>query len=62
MLVVPLERAGRAIGVLSILDRRDGQGYRQDDIEPAALFANLAVKALDMTPGSFTSLGVTHLG
>jgi hypothetical protein len=62
MLLVPLERAGRSIGVLSILDRRDGQGYRQDDIEPAALFADLAVKALDVTPGSFTSLGVTHLG
>jgi len=59
MLVVPLRRAGREIGALSILDRRDGHGYRQDDIEPALLFADLAVKALDVTPGSFTSLGMT---
>jgi hypothetical protein len=59
MLVVPLRRGGREIGALSILDRRDGHGYRQDDIEPAMLFADLAVKALDVTPGSFTSLGMT---
>ena len=50
MLIVPLLRRGRSIGALSILDRRDGRGYRQDDIEPAALFADLAVKALDVSP------------
>jgi predicted Ser/Thr protein kinase len=60
-LVVPLERGGRPIGVLAILDRRDGRGYREDDIEPAALFADLAVKALDVSPASFTSLGMTRL-
>ena len=60
MLIVPLLRRGHAIGALSILDRRDGRGYRQDDIEPAALFADLAVKALDVSPGSFTSLGMTR--
>jgi serine/threonine protein kinase len=60
MLIVPLLRRGRSIGALSILDRRDGRGYRQDDIEPAALFADLAVKALDVSPGSFTSLGMTR--
>jgi GAF domain-containing protein len=60
MLVVPLRRGSRTIGALSILDRRDGQPYREDDIEPAGLFANLAVKAIDATPGSFTSLGVTR--
>ena len=43
----------------SILDRRDGHSYREADIEPAALFANLAVKALDVVPESFTSLGMT---
>jgi predicted Ser/Thr protein kinase len=59
--VVPLQRAGRPIGALAILDRRDGQGYREDDLEPAALFADLAVKALDVSPGSFTSLGMTRL-
>jgi hypothetical protein len=57
MLVVPLRRGTHAIGALSILDRRDGGSYREDDIEPAGLFANLAVKAIDATPGSFTSLG-----
>ena len=61
-LVVPLQRAGRAIGALAVLDRRDGRAYRNDDIEPAALFADLAVKALDVTPNSFTSLGMTSLG
>ncbi len=60
MLQVPLQRGGRPIGVLSILDRRDGRSYRDDDLEPAALFANLAVKALDVTPQSFTSLGMTR--
>jgi serine/threonine protein kinase len=62
MLVVPLERGGRAIGALSILDRRDGRAYRNDDLESAGLFADLAVKALDVSPGSFTSLGMTSLG
>jgi hypothetical protein len=62
MLVVPLQRAGRSIGALSILDRRDGRAYRNDDLEPAGLFADLAVKALDVTPNSFTSLGMTSLG
>jgi len=61
MLQVPLLRGGRPIGVLSILDRRDGQSYRGEDIEPAALFADLTVKALDVTPGSFTSLGMTRI-
>ncbi|HSC03650.1 MAG TPA: protein kinase [Solirubrobacteraceae bacterium] len=62
MLLVPLERAGRPIGALTILDRRDGRAYRNDDLEPAGLFADLAVKALDVTPNSFTSLGMTRLG
>ena len=61
MLVVPLMRNGRPIGALSVLDQREGRGYTEADIEPAALFADLAVKALDVTPGSFTSLGVTSL-
>lgn len=57
MLVVPLHRADRPIGALAILDRRDGESYRQDEVERAAMFADLAVKALAVTPGSFTSLG-----
>ena len=62
MIVVPLRRHDRSIGALSILDRRDGKSYQQADLEPAALFADLAVKALDVTPNSFTSLGMTSLG
>ena len=62
MLVVPLMRGERAIGALSVLDRRDGRSYAEDDLEPAALFASLAVKALDVTPMTFTSLGLTELG
>jgi hypothetical protein len=62
MLVVPLVRAERPIGALTILDRRDGRAYRNDDLEPAALFADLAVKALDVSPNSFTSLGMTRVG
>jgi eukaryotic-like serine/threonine-protein kinase len=60
MLVVPLVRAGRPIGALSLLDRRDGRGYLDADVEPAALFADLAVKALDASPDQFTSLGLTR--
>ena len=33
MLLVPLRKAGQTIGVLSILDRRDGGGYRPADVE-----------------------------
>ncbi len=47
MLLVPLKHAGRTIGVLSILDRRDGGGYRPADVERALLFGDLAVTALD---------------
>ncbi len=59
MLVVPLLRAGRAIGAVSLLDRRNGDPYTSRDTERAALFAELAVKALDVTPEAFTSLGMT---
>jgi predicted Ser/Thr protein kinase len=59
MLVVPLIRDGRAVGVLSLLDRRSGDPYTSGDTERAALFAELAVKALDVTPAAFTGLGMT---
>ena len=36
--------------------------YGADDMERAALFAELAVTALDVDPGAFTSLGETRLG
>ena len=57
MLVVPLRRADQAIGVLSLLDRRDGGRYGVGDIERATLFAELAVTALQVDPGIFRSLG-----
>jgi serine/threonine protein kinase len=61
MLVAPLNKKDKTIGALSILDKRDGKSYREDDLESAVLFANLAVKALDLSPGWFTSLGATRL-
>ncbi len=42
MLVLPLDRDGRTIGVLSILDRRDGRPYTSADLPRAELFAGLA--------------------
>jgi GAF domain-containing protein len=62
MLVVPLRRAHRTIGTLSLLDRRDGGSYGTGDMDRAALFADLAVRALDVEPLAFTSLGETRLG
>jgi hypothetical protein len=62
MLVVPLRRETRAVGALSLLDRRDGEPYTSADMERAALFADLAVIALDVDPAAFTSLGATSLG
>jgi predicted Ser/Thr protein kinase len=46
MMVVPLVRAGRVVGALSILDRRDGGPYRAADVPRARLFAELAVTAI----------------
>jgi serine/threonine protein kinase len=46
MLIVPLLRDGRAIGALSVLDRRDGGAYTPADVPRAELFADLAVAAL----------------
>lgn len=51
MLVVPLLRGPRAIGALSLLDRRDGEPYQVEQIGRAALFAELAVSALRAVPG-----------
>jgi tRNA A-37 threonylcarbamoyl transferase component Bud32/putative methionine-R-sulfoxide reductase with GAF domain len=62
MLVVPLLRDGRAVGVMSLLDRRDGNPYTPSDITRAALFGELALAALDVDPTAFTSLGQTGLG
>jgi GAF domain-containing protein len=47
MLVVPLERDSEVIGVLSVLDRRDGGAYGPEDVARAGLFADLAVATLE---------------
>jgi eukaryotic-like serine/threonine-protein kinase len=46
MIVVPLLHDGATIGVLSVLDRRDGEPYRTDDIPRVELFADVVVSAL----------------
>lgn len=61
MLVVPLQRDNTPIGVLSLLDRRDGGLYGPEDMDRAALFADLAITALEVQPEAFTSLGETIL-
>ena len=62
MLVAPLKRDDQTIGAISLLDRRDGGLYGPDDMDRAALFADLTVTALDVQPEAFTSLGETILG
>jgi len=57
MLVVPLMRRGQPIGVLSLLDRRDGGQYGPEDAERAALFAELAVSAIEADGHALPSLG-----
>jgi len=47
MLVVPLRRASEVVGVLSVLDRRDGRPYLPPDVDRAAAFGDLAVMAAD---------------
>jgi hypothetical protein len=61
MLVVPLMRDGRPIGVLSLLDRRDGRAYGPGDAERAALFAELAVTVLETDADALPSLGTRRL-
>jgi eukaryotic-like serine/threonine-protein kinase len=57
MLVTPLVKEGRPIGVLSLLDRRDGGPYRHEDLARAALFADLAVVALDLDTFPMSTTG-----
>jgi signal transduction protein with GAF and PtsI domain len=47
MLAVPLVSGARTIGVLSLLDRRDGTPYTLDDVPRAELLAELAVVAIE---------------
>jgi len=54
MLVVPLRRESEIVGVLSILDRRDGRPYLPPDVDRAAAFGDLAVMAAEPgPPGGF---------
>jgi eukaryotic-like serine/threonine-protein kinase len=46
MLVLPVRHDEAVIGVLSLLDRRDGEPYLPDDAPRAQLFAELAAAAL----------------
>jgi hypothetical protein len=57
MVVVPLKRDGQTLGVLSVLDRRDGGAYGPNDVSRASLFAELAIAALDIDPSVFLGLG-----
>jgi hypothetical protein len=57
MVVAPLMREGEAIGVISLLDRRDGEPYQRTDLARAALFADLAVVSLDLDAFPLTSRG-----
>jgi hypothetical protein len=57
MVVAPLVRDGSPIGVISLLDRRDGEPYQQADVARAALFADLAVVALDLDAFPLSSRG-----
>ena len=47
LLAVPLLRGDTAVGVLSVLDRRDGGPFGQGDVARAQLFAELTLAALD---------------
>ena len=58
MVVVPLKRGNKVLGVLSVLDRRDGNPYTPADVTRGELFAELAVAALAVGPGAFQPSGV----
>jgi GAF domain-containing protein len=45
LLVVPLLHDDRPVGVVTVLDRRDGRRYDVADLDGAALFADLALSA-----------------
>ena len=46
MLVVPLRRDDRTVGVPQLIDRRDGGRYEASDLSRATLFADLAIRVL----------------
>jgi hypothetical protein len=59
MVVVPLKGAeGSVVGVLSVLDRRDGGAYDQRDVLRAESFAELAIVALEVDPSGAAELAM----
>jgi putative methionine-R-sulfoxide reductase with GAF domain len=59
MLVVPLKSTeGGVVGVLSVLDRRDGGPYDERDVMRAESFAELAFVALEVDPSALGELAV----
>jgi hypothetical protein len=61
MVTAPLMREGKPIGVLAVLDKRDGGPYLREDLQKAMLFADLAVVALDLDTFPLSSTGGTTL-
>ena len=58
MVVVPLKAEGGVVGVLSVLDRRDGGAYDQRDVMRAESFAELAIVALEVDPSGAAELAL----
>jgi hypothetical protein len=50
MLVVPLRRDGETLGVLALLDRRDGTPYGAEDLRRANFMGELAIAAVAADP------------
>jgi hypothetical protein len=53
---MPLKQGDRAIGTLSVLDRRDGEPYTSENIDRGNLFAELTVTALGIDPGEYATI------
>jgi hypothetical protein len=52
MIVVPLVAEDVAVGVLTVLDKRDGSFYDVSDLARAAMFAELALASINAEPGA----------
>lgn len=50
MAIVPLKRDDEAVGALTILDRRDGEPYEAEQVEPLTAFADIALAAIEAVP------------
>ena len=56
MIVAPLIPDDVAVGVLTVLDKRDGGAYDVADLARSAMFADLALAAMDAEPGARAAL------